>query len=62
MYRAGDTVNLLAVAPGSGHGTVYRRTEGELMIDSDSAKWLIVHVVGVAMRVDPTERAVYIDG
>ena len=32
------------------------------MIDSDSAKWLIVHVVGVAMRVDPTERAVYIDG
>ena len=62
MYRAGDTVNLLAVAPGSGHGTVYRRTEGELMIDSDSAKGLIVHVVGAAMRVGPTERAVYIDG
>ena len=62
MYRAGDSVNLLAAAPGSEHGTVYRRTEGELMIDSDSAKWLIVHVIGAAMRVDPTEQAVYIDG
>ena len=61
MNKAGETVIVLSVAPGSRHGSIYRAVDGEFIIDSDSAKLLIVNIVGATMRVDAVERIVYIN-
>ena len=60
MTEVGGTVNILSVAPGSEHGTFYKVVDGEFIIDSDSAKLLIINIMQLKMTVDFDKKIVNI--
>ena len=60
LVEKGSTFNMLVVAPGSKHGVFYRTVGNEFIIDSDSAKMLLVNKLGVKISVDYNDRIVNI--
>lgn len=61
LVEMGKTFNVLVVAPGSKHGTFYRVVNNEFIIDSDSAKLLLINIMGVKISVDYDYRIVNIN-
>lgn len=61
LIEIGNTLNILVVAPGSKHGVFYRVVDNEFIIDSDSAKLLLINIMGAKISVDYDHRIVNIN-
>ena len=61
LIEIGNTHNVLVVAPGSKHGVFYRVVDNEFVIDSDSAKLLLINIMGAKISVDYEHRIVNIN-
>lgn len=60
LIEVGGSFNMLAVSPGSRHGTHYQVIENEFVIDSDSAKLLINNIMGATIKINFDEKIVEI--
>lgn len=61
LIEIGNTFNVLVVAPGSKHDVFYRVVDNEFVIDSDSAKLLLINIMGANISVDYEHRIVNIN-
>lgn len=61
LIEIGNTFNIITVAPGTKHGVFYRVVDNEFIIDSDSAKLLLINIMGAKMSVDYDHRIVNIN-
>ncbi len=60
LVEQGGSMNLLVVSPGTNHGTKYQVIDREFVIDSDSVKGFLIHVIGVTVRIDLTGKVITI--
>ncbi len=61
LIEIGNSFNVLVVAPGSKHDVFYRVVDNEFVIDSDSAKLLLINIMGAKISIDYDHRIVTID-
>jgi hypothetical protein len=60
LVEVGGTFNVLMVAPGTTHGIFYQVIGEEFIIDSDSAKMLIINMMGAKISIDYDKKIVSI--
>ena len=60
LVEEGNGFNLLTVAPGSKHGAVYRASGDEFIVDSDTAKLLLVNKMGAKININYEDKIVSI--
>lgn len=61
LIEDGGTFNILTAAPGSTHGIFYQVIGDEFIIDSDSAKMLIINMMGAKISIDYDNKIVSIE-
>ena len=61
LIEEGSSFNVLTVAPGSTHGIFYQVIGDEFIIDSDSAKMLIINIMGAKINIDYNNKIVSIE-
>lgn len=61
LCREDSSINILSIPPGTHHERVFKTVDGEVIVDSDSAKAFFFYMIGVQLNINYKNSIVTID-